>query len=230
MHARCCMRPPKPYLCNVKRALDESCTELHKILLITQSATIVCKLHAVHRPRDVQLEAKRLFKLIDLDGNGRIALEELAGVLGFQPPPVPAIGTKHGASSLPPGGAGHSACHPNSRQVSPEAHANAIDQAHGMLRQNPMLMVRVGRGGGNCPSSLLATVLTELSVPQPYFDSIPTHSGRYVPYDESPSAQMPKVQRTRGISSCTWPESSARYREPDREGTRFHQAIERITN
>ena len=141
MHARCCMRPPQPSLC-ITHALNESCTEP----CITQSATVIRMLHVVHRPRDVQLEAKRLFKLIDLDGNGRIALEELAGVLGFRvlPPPVPVLGTKHGASSLPPDGAEHSASYSNS-QVPPEAHANAIDQAHGMLRQNPMLMVRRSR-------------------------------------------------------------------------------------
>lgn len=204
MHARCCMRPPQPSLC-ITHALNESCTEP----CITQSATVIRMLHVVHRPRDVQLEAKRLFKLIDLDGNGRIALEELAGVLGFRvlPPPVPVLGTKHGASSLPPDGAEHSASYSNS-QVPPEAHANAIDQAHGMLRQNPMLMVRRSRAWRwHATARPRATVLKGT-----HFNPIPTracaHSGRHVPYDEPPSAQVPKIQRTRGVASRTWSKSS----------------------
>ena len=100
----------------------------------------------VHRPREVQVEAKRLFKLIDLNSKGEIELEELAGVLGFVPPRVSSLGTRHshrsGSFSGTPDSLESHVHHSALSAEPPEIHANVIDQAHRMLRQNPMLMVK----------------------------------------------------------------------------------------
>ena len=73
-------------------------------------------------------------------------LEELAGVLGFVPPRVSSLGTRHSHRSGSFSGTRDSLeSHVHHSALSaepPEIHANVIDQAHRMLRRNPMLMVK----------------------------------------------------------------------------------------